>query len=223
MGLLRAFAIAAALLMIAAPASALRVKLGLQGIAINNSLTGDLPREGSWNGQRELGAGIIAEFDLTDDISLSLQPGFTPRNSRREFKRKGEITGYIDYEVDYLSVPLLVRVTGDPIGVRGFVTAGLDFSFRLEARLDVRTEIGPYQEEITDTFKPSSFGALFGAGAMIPVDRHFVILELRYVQGLSDIVERNGDEEDSFLSSPSIKYKGLEFVVGFAFTLGGGR
>ena len=63
--------------------------------------------------------------------------------------------------------------------------------------------------------------ALFGAGAMIPVDRHFAIFELRYVQGLSDIVERDGDEEDSFLSSPSVKYKGLEFLVGFAFTLGG--
>ena len=35
--------------------------------------------------------------------------------------------------------------------------------------------------------------ALFGAGAMIPVGRHFVILELRYVQGLNDIVDRDSD------------------------------
>ena len=80
----------------------------------------------------------------------------------------------------------------------------------------------PYREEITDTFKSTSLGALFGAGAMIPVGRHFVILELRYVQGLNDIVDRDSDEDESFLGSPSIKYKGLELLAGFAFTIGGG-
>jgi hypothetical protein len=208
---------AIALAALATPALGLSGKLGIQGIGVNNSLTGSLPNEGSWQGQWAFGAGILAEVDLTADIAISFQPGLTPRNCQQQFKRKGEIIGTIDYELDYLSMPLLVRVTGDPVGVRGFVTAGLDLSVLLEARYDA----GEGSEDITNEFESASLGALFGAGAMIPVGRHFVVLEARYVQGLNDIVVRDGDQGESGLSSPSIKYKGLELLVGFAFTLGG--
>jgi hypothetical protein len=206
-----------ALAALATPALGLSGKLGVQGIGVNNSLTGSLPNEGSWQGQWGFGAGILAEVDLTADIAISFQPGLTPRRCQQQFKRRGEVIDAIDYEIDYLSMPLLVRVTADPVGVRGFVTAGLDLSILLEARYDA----GEGSQDITDEFESTSVGALFGAGAMIPIGRHFVVLEARYVQGLDDIVVRDGDQGESGLSSPSIKYKGLELLVGFAFTLGG--
>lgn len=214
---LQATLIAALLLAAMSSANALSGKLGVQVIGVGNSLTGDLPAEGSWNRSSGLGAGLLAEWNLTTDISLSLQPSYTPRLSRQEFKQRGEVIDATDYEINYLSIPLVVRVSGDPVGVRGFVTAGLDLSILLEASF----EIDGNKTDIANDLRSTSLGALFGAGAMIPVGRHAAVLELRYVQGLGDIVDRSGDEPGPVLGSPSIKYRGLLLIGGFAFTLGG--
>lgn len=211
-------ALIAALLMAAAsPADALSGKLGVQVMGVGNSLTGELPAEGSWNGRSGFGGGLLAEWHLTTDISLSLQPSYVPRLSRQEFKQKGVVVGAIDYEFDYLSIPLIVRVTGDPVGVRGFVTAGLDLSVLLDASYGD----GEGKTDIKNSLESTSLGALFGAGALFPVGRNFAVLEVRYVQGLGDIIDRSGEEPDPGLGSPSIKYRGLLLIGGFAFTLGG--
>lgn len=213
---LRITLIAALLGAAVSPAVALSGKLGVQVMGVGNSLTGELPAEGSWKGETGLGGGLLAELDLTTDVSLSLQPSYAPRASRQEFKQRGEVIGAIDYAFDYLSIPLVVRVTGHPLGARGFVTAGLDLNILLEATYDA----GQGETDISDGLNSTSLAAFFGAGAMVPVGRQFVVLELRYVQGLDDIVDRS-DESAAGLSSPSIKYRGLLLIGGFAFTLGG--
>ena len=38
---------------------------------------------------------------------------------------------------------------------------------------------------------------------------------------VNDIVNRDGNESEGDFSSPSVKYRGLNLVVGFLFTLGG--
>jgi hypothetical protein len=201
----------------ATPASALSGRLGAQVAAVGNELTGELPGEGHWNGSLGLGASLVAEFDLADDVALSFQPGFMVRSCRQEFRQYNRVTGYLDYEFDYLSLPLLVRVTGDPVGTRGFVTAGLDLGILIDAMV---TD-GEDRQEIDETLRPTTLGALFGAGIMIPLGRHFLTLELRYSQGLRDMVVRDGSETDVGFTSPSVKYRGLSLVGGFAFSLGG--
>ena len=209
--------IAAILIATAPPAGAASGKLGVQVGSISNSLTGELPADGSWQGRSALGAGLVAELDIAVDVAISLQPTFTPRYSSQVFKENGEIVRTVDYDLDYLSVPLLVRVTGDPLGVRGFVTAGLDLGILLDASVSEDGETS----DITDDFNTTSFGALFGGGVMVPVGRHLLTFELRYVQGLSDIVARDSADPEPEFAAPSVKYRGLEFLVGFLFTLGG--
>ena len=209
--------IAAVLASVAPPASALSGKLGVQAGPVRNSLTGELPSEGSWEGRSSLGAGLVIELDLTVDVAISLQPKFTPRYSSQVFTERGEVVGTVDYDLDYLGLPLLVRVSGDPLGVRGFVTAGLDLGILLDATTRAEDET----MDISDDFNSTSFGALFGAGVMVPVGGQFLTFELRYVQGLTDVVARDSDEPVPGLAGPSVKYRGLEFQVGFLFTLGG--
>ena len=55
---------------------------------------------------------------------------------------------------------------------------------------------------------------------MVPVSKHFLTFELRYVQGLDDIVNRDAST-DTGMASPSVKYRDIQLVVGFLFTLGG--
>ena len=209
--------IAAALVVIAVPAGAVGFRLGAQVMGTNTSLTGDLPEEGSWEGQFSAGAGIVAELAFRPDVALSFQPSYTPRDSRQVFEFQGQRTATIDYELNYFSLPLIVRITGDPVGVRGFVTAGLELGILIDAT--ATTELG--SKDITDDFNSTTIGALFGAGVMVPVKRHFLSFEFRYDQGLDDIVARGDDSTDSSIAGQSVKYRGFGLLVGFLFTLGG--
>ena len=154
---------------------------------------------------------------VTPDVSVSFQPAYAPRNSRQVFEERGEIVESIEYDLNYVSLPLIVRVTGDPVGVRGFVTAGLELGILIDATKI--TESG--SEDITDEFNSTNIGALFGAGAMVPVRRHFLTFEFRYGQGLRNIFDNNGEDDNTGIKSPSAKYKEFGLLVGFLFTLGG--
>ena len=201
----------------ATPANGVSFKLGAQITSVGNSLTGELPNEGKWKDQASVGGSIMADLYFTEDVSISFQPGYTPRNSRQQFEWYDEVIAYYDYNFNYLTLPLIVRVTGEPVGIRGFVTAGLDFGILLDAT--VQTDTG--KEDITDGLNSTTIGALFGAGVLFPVGRHFLCLELRYEQGLDDIVARDGTETEPGLGSPSVKYRGLSLLAGFLFTFGG--
>ena len=206
-----------ALLAFSTMPAAAGVKLGAQITTGTASLVGDLPEDGSWEGQVVPGAGIVAEYYFNPAVALSLQPAYAQRDTRQVFRTDGVVVSSTDYDINYLSIPLILRVTTDPGGVRGFVTAGFDVSVLLDAAADDGT--GPV--DIADTFHSTTFGALLGAGAIFPVKKHQFTVEVRYVQGLDDIVDRSVEDSDSGLSSPSVKYRGLNLQVGFLFSLGG--
>ena len=214
---LLATSVAVALIATVVPAGAVDFRLGAQVIGSNSSLIGDLPDEGSWEARSGLGGGLVAEFALTRDVSISLQPAYAPRGGAEVFKKRAFVVGTIDYDLNYLTVPLVVRVSGDREGVRGFVTAGLDFSFLLDATAKTDST----SQDISDGLDSTTIGALFGAGVMVPVSKHFLTFELRYIQGLDDIVDREAST-DTGMASPSVKYRSFELLVGFLFTLGDG-
>jgi hypothetical protein len=206
------------LVMLALPAHAGVFRLGVQGSGGINSVSGDLPEEGSWQSPAVFGGGISAEFNFTANMALSFQPSLAPRDTRRVFKDElGQIIFSTDYDLNYLSLPLIVRVTADPLGVRGFVTAGLDVS----VLMDATASSGTASQDVSDQFDSTNFGALFGAGVMVPISRHYFTFEARYVQGIDDMVARGSGDTDSDLAGPSVKYRGLHLVVGFLFTFGG--
>ena len=201
----------------AGAAEALGFRLGAQVKTSNTSLTGDLPEEGSWKGQRVFGAGLVAELNVTANVAISFQPAYTRRDAVQEFTdRRGEVTGSTDFDLSYVSLPLVVRVTADSTGVRGFVTAGLDLGILVDATADA----GSGAQDISNGLDPTTIGALFGAGVMVPLRRNYVAFELRYVQGLDDIVDRAGGI-DTDLISRSVKYRGFDVLIGFLITLGG--
>lgn len=208
----------------AAPADALGFKLGAQVYGVRNSLTGSLPETGSWEARIAPGAGLVAELDVAPDIAISFQPGYMPRHSRQVFKEDGQVIGQVDYDFNYFSLPLLVRVTGDPVGVRGFVTAGLDLSILIDATYtgDSNQIAGePVDVDMKDGLDPTTIGALLGAGVMVPLGRNFLAFELRYQQGLNDIIARDGSDPEPGLAGSSIKFRGLELIAGFMFAFGG--
>jgi len=211
-----AILVAAALIAVVVPAHAVGFRLGAQVIGSSSSLRGDLPDEGSWEGTSGVGGGLVAELTFNRDVSISLQPAYAPRGGREVFMKRRWVIGFIDYELNYVTVPLIVRVAGAREGVRGFVTAGLDFSFLVDATAKTDST----SQDISGGLDGTTIGALFGAGVMVPVSKHFLTFELRYVQGLDDIVDRDAST-DTGMASPSVKYRDINLIVGFLFTLGG--
>jgi hypothetical protein len=206
------------LMILAIPAHAGVFRLGVQGAGGVNALSGDLPEAGSWQSQAAFGGGISAEFNFTPNMALSFQPSLAPRDTRQVIKDElGQVIFSKDYDLNYLSLPLVVRVTGNPLGVRGFVTAGLDLS----VLLDATASAGTTSQDVSDQYDSTNFGALLGAGVMVPVSRHYFTFEARYVQGIDDMVARESSDTDSELAGPSVKYRGLHLMVGFLFTFGG--
>ena len=214
--LLLATLAAVALIASVVPAKAVSFRLGAQVIGSHSSLRGDLPDEGSWEGTAGVSGGLVAELNLTSDVSISLQPAYAPRGGREVFMKRRFVIGTIDYDIEYLTLPLIVRVTGDPVGVRGFVTAGLDFSILVDATAKTDST----SRDISDGLDSTSIGALFGAGVMVPVSKHFLTFEVRYVQGLDDIVNRDAST-DTGMASKSVKYRDIHLLSGLLFTLGG--
>ena len=215
--LLPATVVAVALIAAVVPAGAVSFRIGAQVIGSHSSLRGDLPDEGSWEGTAGVSGGLVAELILTSDVSISFQPAYAPRGGSEVFMKRAFVTGTIDYDLNYLTLPLIVRVTGDQVGVRGFVTAGLDISILLDATAKTDST----SSDISDGLDSTSIGALFGAGVMVPISKHFLTFEVRYVQGLDDIVNRDSST-DTGMASPSVKYRDLNLLIGFLFTLGGG-
>jgi hypothetical protein len=199
------------------PAGATGFRLGGQGAFSRTSLRGDLPGDGTWEGRVGGGGGIVAELAFSQDIALSFQPSYVVRGGRQVFYEDELVVGAIDYDLNYFSLPLIIRVAGDSVGSRWFVTAGLDFGILMDATADDGT--GP--QDISDGFESNTIGSIFGAGLMVPVNRHFLTFELRYSQGLDDIAARDHDSSATGITSPSIKYRGFGLLVGFLFTLGG--
>ena len=214
--LLLATPVAVALIAAVVPVKAVSFRLGAQVIGSHSSLRGDLPDEGTWEGTTGVGGGLVAEVNLTSDVAISFQPAYVPRGGSEVFMKRRFVIGTIDYDLNYLALPLIVRVTGDQVGVRGFVTAGLDFSILIDATAKTDST----SQDISDGLDPTSIGVLFGAGVMVPVAKHFLTFEVRYVQGLDDIVNR-GASTDTGMASPSVKYRDIDLLIGFLFTLGG--
>ncbi len=86
--LLPATVVAAALIAAVVPAKAVSFRLGAQVIGSHSSLRGDLPDEGTWEGTTGVGGGLVAEVNLTSDVSISFQPAYAPRGGREVFMKR---------------------------------------------------------------------------------------------------------------------------------------
>jgi hypothetical protein len=212
-----AAALLAAALLFPGSATAGSANLGLQVSATSNTFTGDLPKEGSWGGGSGFGADFLAEWNFAKDITLSFQPGYTPRNGKQDFKENEIVVATIEYNFEYLTLPLLLRVTTKPDGTRGFVTAGVEVSYLLGATFND----GTGSQDIKDEHQSVVVGAMFGAGTIVPVGGNFLIFELRYYQGLEDIRDHQSEDAGSGLTGSSVKYRGIQLKAGFILTLGG--
>lgn len=204
------FAVFATLLPISTPrpsyAAAVGALLGLNRCAIS----GDAPANTAYGARAGLMIGAQAEFPLSSDLSLSFQPMFVQRNTKLRSTDEPAEERALDLDLDYLSVPVLVKFAHG----RTYVAGGMDVGFLNSARVSG----DGIDEDIEPLLHSVDLGAVFGFGVVFPKGRSRLTTELRYVQGLINLREAEQglvqELPDRFHSS------GLQLMVGILFPIG---
>ena len=200
------------LLLSVASASA-QLTIGAGGAVNRIGIAGDAPLDGSWAPQFGFAAALHAEYDLQDDVSLTFQPGFQSRSTALQHTiNTGNIFAPSDTTVDsayihtsYLSFPLGMRVYSN--SHRWFFAAGA--ALHLLQSIEVDTLTGRF--EPVNAIQDFDASLFLGAGYRIPFDPLAVSIELRYQQGLVDLI--SDSQIDSFREAAVIRMSGLTLGV----------
>jgi hypothetical protein len=143
-----------------------------------------VPNEISFAGATNLGLGLVAEVDLSPELSLACEPMLLQKGSSfRGWGSASDTTGTVD--VTYFELPLLARYSFGTWPVRPYLTAGPTLGFRREATITQnRTGRLGSTDDIEDITQDLDVGIAVGAGVAIPLGRFELFVEGRYSFGL---------------------------------------
>jgi Outer membrane protein beta-barrel domain len=202
-----------------APVARAQVTIGVFGDLNLAAVSGDAPKDFSYGGNSGFGFGLIGEFQIADDVWLSLQPMTSKRGAGISYKFEGDEdpTQIGDLNLSYFAVPILAKFT--TAGSRVYITSGVDVAFLTSANL---TSVAPGAEEIDvqDAFKSYDVGLDFGVGGQLPVGPVWIMLEARYEQGIINIADEEISED---ALKTRLRSSGLQLFAGVLLPLGGGR
>jgi hypothetical protein len=181
----------------------------------STSLSGDIPESGSYTSRLGFSGGLIAEYALTDDIRLSVQPSFARRGTRVVFDvGTDEPRDSLNLTLDYGSIPVMARFLTP--GGSWFVNGGLDLGFLLGASLEDRTTGG--EADVETLINDTDLMMLFGVGGTIPLDPALFTIEVRYGQSLMN-AGANDELAATLGFSPRFRSSGFQLLVAVLYPL----
>ena len=158
--------------------------VGVFGGIMSSSLSGDAPKDASYSGKTGFSGGLIADFSLTEDVILSIQPRYLQKGSTvsydvGEYELKDSLTA----SLDYFSLPIILKINS--LNKRVFFSSGLDFGYLINS--SVENLMDGSTKEVDNLVKTFDISASFGFGVNIPVGTPIISLELRYMQSLLNL------------------------------------
>ena len=199
------------LFVLAAMPAAGQLTIGAGGGLTRIGIAGDAPLDGSWAARFGFSAALHAEYDLASDVSLTFQPGIQNRSSALQHTiSTGTVIAPSDTTVDslyvntsYVSLPIGMRVYSS--SHRWFFSTGAALHLLQKIELDTLTGVFEPENVIQDV----DASLFIGAGYRIPLDPVAISMELRYQQGIVDLISDN--QIDSFREAEVVRMSGLSF------------
>jgi opacity protein-like surface antigen len=136
-------------------------------------------------------AGINASHYLTKNLVLRLELNVERKSTRIEDPTPDipDNDFITEYDLDYLSLPLLLRYTASKNKVRVVAGGGVSFDYLLNER----TQFSQNSRDDTDQFRRIDLDLVACAGAGIPLGEKFTLtLELRSAYGLVKVNKPSG-------------------------------
>ncbi len=200
--------------LISLPANAQkRHHLGVFGGAnLANLSSDDLEEIGfDFSYRTAFGFGGVLDLGLSQNVALRFEPMYLQKGSK--FPDIEEPDVQLKFKSAYVELPLFIKYAFGNQPTRPYLVVGPSIGFLLSADLVIE---GEEDEDIKDDFKDIDFSLGFGGGVSFPFGNNSFFVEGRYFLGLANINDAEGEGADA-----DIKNRGIQFMAGMTFPLGG--
>jgi hypothetical protein len=149
-------------------------------------------------------------------LFFSLNLGFVGIQPEIYYSRRGtqyeEVdVGKLEYLLDYIEAPILLKLSVMPAGpIRPVLLAGPCFGYLVKATGKVTAEGTSVSEDVIDMFYRTSISAVFGGGIEFKLPGVMLVADVRYNLGLNNILKEADTGE-------YVKNKGFAVLVGIGF------
>jgi hypothetical protein len=182
-------------------------------VGLNNSkLVGDGPSRGSFKYTRGFLGAVHIDFKLSENTSLSFQPGFRTGGAKIAFEDTVLQESRDSLKINLLSfnLPLLVKITS--MNKRVYFAGGFSFDLSVGAKADN----GEEKIDILNEIHKMNLNAQFALGYRIPIRSTTAFIELRYLQGLVNLSDQR-NQDDAYL--PRVKSSAMQLIFGWQFPI----
>ena len=189
--------------------------IGATGGLMSSSLSGDAPEDASYSGKTGFSGGLIADFTLTEDIVLSIQPRYLQKGTSVAYDvGEYELRDSLTATFDYVSLPVMVKITS--LNKRIYFSSGLDFGYLMNST--VENIVDGSTKDVNELIKNYDISATFGFGVNIPIGSPIISLELRYMQSLLNLSDISTSESGSTFPF-RFRTSGFQFLTSIIFPI----
>jgi len=182
---------------------------------MSSSLSGDAPKDASYSGKIGFSGGLIADFTLTEDIVLSIQPRYLQKGSTVSYDiGEYELKDSLIASLDYFSLPILVKINS--LNKRIYFSSGLDFGYLMNSSVEKIAD--GFKTDVNNLVKMYDISVSFGFGVNIPVGSPIISLELRYMQSLLNLSDISLGESDTTFPY-RFRTSGFQFLTSIIFPI----
>jgi hypothetical protein len=207
--------LAAVMLFTAAPLFAEGMMFGIKGGLNMSNLTGDDATIGDTAPSMKMGfgGGIFFNYAFTELFAVQVEGLYMMKGATYEWS-EGEESGSVDVKIDYIEVPLLLKVTIPTEGkIKPAIFAGPTFGFLMSAK-------GPGEDgkevDIKDEVESMDIGIIGGAEIGYKLEKGMIFLSASYEVGMQTIGKvEEGEEGDA----PDFKNTNIGIYLGYGFPL----
>jgi len=183
--------------------------IGVLGNLSSSDISGSAPSGTIYSGRLGFGHGVIVDYKVTDEITLSLQPMYLPKGTTISYDLPSyeEERDSVDAKFKYITIPLMVKVNATKVV---YVTSGFDVGF-LQSAAAVMVNVDG-EKDITDNIQSLDISVNFGVGFTFQVSSFNLFFEGRYSQGLYNASNFAVDNENDI--SSDFKNTGMQLLFG---------
>jgi len=189
--------------------------VGVSGGIISSSLSGDAPKDASYSGKTGFSGGLIADFVLTEDVVLSIQPRYLQKGSTVSYDvGEYELRDSLTASLDYFSLPIILKINS--LNKRIYFSTGLDFGYLMNS--SVENIMDGSTKDVNNLIKSYDISATFGFGVNIPIGSPIISLELKYMQSILNLSDISSTESGTTFPY-RFRTSGFQFLTSILFPI----
>lgn len=184
----------------------------------SGKLSGDSPGKFKYASSPNFAFGLGYDLQLKEDVFISLQTSYAYSSSKLQYPKETEeeeiLEDSISLDFQMAEVPILLKLISD--NKKFQFTGGFALIFPVKFIADDSNETF----DLIDYVNKVNLNMLFGIGYRIPINKTFLVIDLTYSQGLTNLAN-NLDDPDSLL--PRIRYSSIRLTAAWYLPVGKNR